>query len=413
MTAPSIACPSCGEEVPFGRRTCEACGASLTGPAPDAPDATEATAEGEQPAETEPRAEPEWPVAPEPPAPEWPVAPEPPAVAVIADDVAAFTAAEPDRRAEPPELVEPDLPAEAFVPPVLRSWTAAPPQPVGSSAVEAAAEAGASPVAGAWLPPSPAQRPAPPPASGSATTAAGPAARPWADAGPVAPTAAATGTESTPGAEMPGSLAQMLDRTERGTPRWPDGGARGSAPTSAGSTMGSAAPIPSAPPLSPSATPAARMPAAPPAAIEREAELQPGRASIFSDLPFDAPESLAGWLVVGGGGLATLSFLLPWVAVLDSYFSAWGLSSLANVLAFLLVLGTTSLSLLPNRLAGWLRHGILGLAVGGFLLGLTWTRLVGATGGQIGVVLEAAGALLLVIGGVLAIAQSHGANETR
>jgi hypothetical protein len=155
------------------------------------------------------------------------------------------------------------------------------------------------------------------------------------------------------------------------------------------------------------------MPAAPPAAIEREAELQPGRASIFSDLPFDAPESLAGWLVVGGGGLATLSFLLPWVAVLDSYFSAWGLSSLANVLAFLLVLGTTSLSLLPNRLAGWLRHGILGLAVGGFLLGLTWTRLVGATGGQIGVVLEAAGALLLVIGGVLAIAQSHGANETR
>ena len=64
-------------------------------------------------------------------------------------------------------------------------------------------------------------------------------------------------------------------------------------------------------------------------------------------------------------------------------------------------------------ISGWLRHGILGLAVGGFLLGLTWTRLVGTTGGQIGVVLEGAGALLLVIGGVLAIAQARGANETR
>jgi hypothetical protein len=224
---------------------------------------------------------------------------------------------------------------------------------------------------------------------------------------------AATGTESSPGAEMPGSLAQMISRTETGTPRWPDAGARAAAPTSAGSTVGSAAPIPSAPPLSPSATPAARMPAATPAATEREAELRPGRASIFSDLPFDAPESLAGWLVVGGGGLATLSFFLPWVAVLDSYFSAWGFNSLAHVPAFLLVLGTTTLSLFPNRLAGWLRHGILGLAVGGFLLGLTWTRLVGGSGGQIGVVLEGAGALLLVIGGILAIAQERGANETR
>ena len=30
MTAPSTVCPSCGEDVPFGRRTCEACGANVT-----------------------------------------------------------------------------------------------------------------------------------------------------------------------------------------------------------------------------------------------------------------------------------------------------------------------------------------------------------------------------------------------
>ena len=393
MTAPSIACPSCGEAVPFGRRTCEACGASLTGPAPAATDATEAAAEGEQPAE-----------------PELPAAPEPPSVAVIADDVAAFTAAEPVGRVEPPQLVEPERPAEVFVPSVLRNWTATPPQPEGAFAAERAAdEAELSPVAGAWLQPSPAQRPATPAASGSATAATGSAARPWTDAAPDAPTTAATGSESRPGAEMPVTLAQMLGRAETGTPRWPDSGARGTVLAS----PGSAAPTLPAPPLSPSALSAVRMPAAPPASTEREAEIRPGRASIFSDLPFDAPDSLAGWLVVGGGGLATLSFFLPWVAVLDSYFSAWGFNSLAHVPAFLLVLGTTSLSLFPNRLAGWLRHGILGLAVGGFLLGMTWTRLVGGSGGQIGVVLEGAGALLLVIGGVLAIAQARGANETR
>src|SRR6266508_4091875 len=84
MTAPSIVCPECGEDVPFGRRTCEACGANVTGLA------THAEAAGE---------------APEAPAVEWPrpAASEPP----------------------PPEPVE----GAPFVPPVLREWNPGSPLP--------------------------------------------------------------------------------------------------------------------------------------------------------------------------------------------------------------------------------------------------------------------------------------------
>ena len=408
MTAPSTVCPECGEDVPFGRRTCEACGADVTGVTHVMETAIEdVPAEAVADEEAAPAGVDGWdtPAA----AVEWP-GDRPTAEAEVTSPAAAAPATSAPAARHEPELIgmereaaEPQTaePASApFVPPVLREWNPGSPHPeTGFAAELAAAEAEPTGLAGAWLPPS-ATPSALPETPSMEYRAAAP--QPAASAAPVdiPPQAAAA---EPPGA-MPATLAAMLNRTSTGTPRWPgeDGGATGRENESA-----AAAPM----------TAPSRMPdlgrSVPPAAMtpSQQRSLEPGRAPLFADLPFDAPNTLPGWLVAGGGAIATVSFLLPWVAVLDSYFTSWGLGSIANLPAFLVVFGTTALAILPSRLADWLRHGILGLAVGSFILGLTWNRLVGATGGQIGVILEGTGALLLLIGGILAIVRDRGTTD--
>jgi hypothetical protein len=391
MTAPSTVCPACGEDVPFGRRTCEACGANVTviaaptdatgDEAPDGADVVDAAGDATTDDEV-------WDAAPSAanapttmPAPPVPGKPEP----------------------GKPAPVEPE--PKPFVPPVLREWNPGSVDPETDYAARlAAAQADPAGLAGAWLPPSsPTARASTPDAT------AEPASFDWPAAEPESHAATQPGTTSTASNTIPASLSEMLQRTSTGTPRWP--GATGSGvsdlesqTTSIRDTDDAMVPPSRMPDLGPATRPSSAMPPEP-------RRIEPGRSPLFADLPFDAPNSLPGWLVAGGGGLATISFLLPWVAVIDSYFSAWGLGSISNLPAFLLVFGTTALAILPSRLADWLRHGILGLTVGSFILGITWNRLVGATGGQLGVILEATGALLLLIGGILAIVRDRGAAD--
>jgi hypothetical protein len=399
MTAESIACPACGEPVPFGRRTCEACGAYVTG---DAVAARAMATETEGPPTTSDAGGPAVPAVTEPELAASVGVAEPESEAVseaTAAEPAGPEMGEPLRpeATEPAEGVAPGAPVEAFVPPVLREWTAGSPVPETAFAVEVAAAEGGEGVpgvAGAWLPPSSVHRVVPS-TSGPVSAAAGSGARPWArpsepaptipDATPAASGGAATVTPSraaaatTPEAtvpQMPASLATMLGSSGTSGPRWP-----GDAPA------GQAASRP-APPIP-----------------------KPGDASLLADLPFDAPDSLPGWLVAAGGGLAAVAFFLPWVAVIGSYFDAWGFGPIAHLPIFLLVIVATALSIVSNRVAAWLRHGVLGLVVGGLLLGLVWNRLFGAAGGQIGVFLEVVAAILLIAGGVLAVAPPRGGPE--
>jgi hypothetical protein len=395
MTSPSTVCPSCGEDVPFGRRTCEACGANVALVAHDeAHDAGVVT----DPAGWDIRKEVVFEPIPEPePATVEPEAavfePEAalfePEAATFEPEAADLAPAEPGPAAEPPAREAADTP---FMPPVLREWNPGSNVPETGFATElAAAEAEPPGLAGAWLPP----------ASGARQPAA-PAMPRWpgnpgTQSMQVAGSGMAAAAEPVSAAgSMPSSLTEMLDRSPAATPRWPSNVERAAALDAAATSMASPTPAAMAPTTGAPSRP-----------------LEPGRAPLFADLPFDAPNTLPGWFVAAGGGIATIAFLLPWVAVLDSYFSAWGLGSIANLPAFLVVFGVTALAILPSRLADWLRHGILGLTVGAFILGLTWSRLVGASGGQIGVVLEGAGALLLLIGGILAIVRDRGASDGR
>ncbi|MEO7664344.1 MAG: hypothetical protein ABIV26_04405 [Candidatus Limnocylindrales bacterium] len=140
----------------------------------------------------------------------------------------------------------------------------------------------------------------------------------------------------------------------------------------------------------------------------------PGRASILADLPFDAPDELEGWLVVLGGATAILGYLLPWrssvASGLEGYFQSWGLGIGTNMPILVLVIVATALSVVPNRVADWFRHGVLGMVAGGVLFGLVWLYIAGG-GGELGAILAAVGAVLLIGGGVIAVSPGRGGNR--
>ncbi|MBI2763942.1 MAG: hypothetical protein HYX54_09380 [Chloroflexi bacterium] len=135
--------------------------------------------------------------------------------------------------------------------------------------------------------------------------------------------------------------------------------------------------------------------------------VRPGNAPLLADLPFDAPNSAAGWLVALGSGVGSLSFLLPWAPRVVSYTSSWGLANPANLPILGLLIATAVLAILPSRVASWVRFGVLGMIGGSLFLGLLWPYIVGDFGAEFGSIIGAAAAIVLVVGGVLSVAQER------
>ncbi|MEO8469416.1 MAG: hypothetical protein ABI573_07075 [Chloroflexota bacterium] len=135
---------------------------------------------------------------------------------------------------------------------------------------------------------------------------------------------------------------------------------------------------------------------------------RPGEAPLFADLPFDAPNSVSGWLVMVGSTVAAVSFLLPWAPGIVDYTSSWGLSSLSNlpILAVLVVI--VILAILPNGVSPWIRSAVLPLIGGSVFLGLLWPYVIGDFGAVFGSIVGAAGAVVLIVGGILAVAPRSG-----
>jgi hypothetical protein len=138
----------------------------------------------------------------------------------------------------------------------------------------------------------------------------------------------------------------------------------------------------------------------------------PTGATVRAALPsLDAGRvgELAGWLVAAGSAMAALGFVLPWsVAVIGArgyggYLDGWGLASPTHVLALAAVLLTLGLGVVKTTVPAWLRTGVLGLALGGLLIGLTWPYAIGPLGADIGAMLVTLGGLALAVGGGLAL----------
>jgi hypothetical protein len=138
-------------------------------------------------------------------------------------------------------------------------------------------------------------------------------------------------------------------------------------------------------------------------------------AGRFADLPFDTPKSLPGWLIAAGAAAAIAGFLLPWSRMIPGqggfgYLDTWGLASSSRILVLLFTVMALALAILPNRVPGWLRSGVAGLVLGGLLLGIVWPYLLDGAS-AIGTLAEAAAALLLIIGGLLAVRPERHAED--
>jgi hypothetical protein len=135
----------------------------------------------------------------------------------------------------------------------------------------------------------------------------------------------------------------------------------------------------------------------------------PGKAGIFSDLPFRTPRDLPSWAVAVGGLFGVVAFVLPWSAngvigggVDQGYTGQWGLANLADLVPMLVSLALVFVTLIPNPIATSIRGVALPILIGGWFLGILWTYATGPFGLGWGTDLLGVAAIVLVLGGALA-----------
>ncbi len=136
---------------------------------------------------------------------------------------------------------------------------------------------------------------------------------------------------------------------------------------------------------------------------------QPTRGPVL-ELPFALAPGVGPRLVAVGAALNIVAFVMPWIsdrgvvvggAPGSGYFATWGLAAVGNILPFLLAWASLVVAIFPTRLPRYATLGLLPVFLGGFLAGVAWTNLVAVPGIGIGLWALAAGALLLLAGGLL------------
>jgi hypothetical protein len=140
----------------------------------------------------------------------------------------------------------------------------------------------------------------------------------------------------------------------------------------------------------------------------RDASSTPGKAGVFSDLPFRAPQGAAGWAVAIGALFGAVAFVLPWAAVgvigtqFDPTFTGrWGLANPANLVPMFVAVALLLITLIPSRIPTSIRGVVLPIVIGGWFLGIAWTYATGPFGSGWGVDAIAIGGIVLVIGGAM------------
>ena len=140
----------------------------------------------------------------------------------------------------------------------------------------------------------------------------------------------------------------------------------------------------------------------------------PGKAGVFSDLPFRTPKDLPGWLVAVGSLVGAIAFVLPFSGgyvigggVDPSYFGLWGLANPAN-LVLMLAVDRRCCSSPSSRAASRCRSGPWSCRSSwvGWFLGVVWGYATGPFGLGLGADAIAIGAIVLIIGGALAAARA-------
>jgi hypothetical protein len=368
MTATSVVCPDCGSPVAPGRLSCQACGtllASVVGSA-RRPSWAGASSDAADIDEDRPLASARSSDLPEP---------DPVSEAAAPTAVAAEPA--PATKRSPRRLSRPKVPAAPSKARFVKGSPPDPVPPVDTEALFGPVPNVAPPILHDW-----ADEPA---ATNGAVPAATSGAVPPATNGAASPRAAGAVATPTPvaGAYLAPSATYVAPPIATrspvapppATPAWPAApGSSVPAPASGGngaSTMTAAA-----------ATPAASEQA--------------------------TARRVADWLIIGGSVLAIVSFLLPWATdgVIGSFgtgFTAdWGLANPGHLLLIAAVVAILLLHAFENPVPDWFRSGALPLLVGGVLAGLAFAYYARPAGGGAGVAVLLAGAVVLIVGGMLA-----------
>ena len=146
---------------------------------------------------------------------------------------------------------------------------------------------------------------------------------------------------------------------------------------------------------------------------DRAADAMPPRPSHASHV-----RGASTWLAVAGAALALAGFLLPWASSVIGargvgYFDRWGLAGPGHWLIAIALLVVLTLGILANPVPNWIRSGVAGMILGSLSIGLTWPYLFALPGAQAGALIIAAGAVLLLLAGIAAIATDRHAGTDR
>ncbi len=91
------------------------------------------------------------------------------------------------------------------------------------------------------------------------------------------------------------------------------------------------------------------------------------------------------------------------------YFDRWGLSGPGHLFVAFAMLAILATTLIKNPIPVWIRTGLIGLGAGAYLLGLVWPYVFALPGTGPGAVIAAIGAVALTVAGLLAlITDRHG-----
>ena len=426
MTATSVVCPECESPVAPGRLSCQSCGtllASVVGSTnryspppvdPTLPDVDEdrplastrrAAGEPEALTDTVPAAA-VAPIEAGPPVP--PTQPAKRAPRRLPRPRSSTSAKAPDAAPALDDQTSIFGPVPSVAPPILHSWAGSTGPSNGASAVAPTGPAAqAEPIApieaAAPIPPPAVTAPAPrqprprrdqpvvaTPAATNGATADG-----MASVAVAAPAASIAGSYLAPSATYASPIVDRPPATRSTTASTPTA-RTAPVPTSSGAAAAWSSPAPFvAPSGSQNGAYVARGPSAMTTPVTAAAG--PTTARRMSD-----------WLVIGGATLAIFSFVLPWATdgVLGSkgigYTAEWGLANAGHLFLVVVAAAILLLHVFGNGVPGWIRSGVLPIAVGGLLSGLAFAYYARPFGGGTGVAVLLAGAVLLLAGGVVA-----------
>jgi hypothetical protein len=125
------------------------------------------------------------------------------------------------------------------------------------------------------------------------------------------------------------------------------------------------------------------------------------------DGPLGLPANAPGRTIALGAALAGFGFILPWAEIvigsgsIGSFLDQWGLAAPGHALVFLLLIGVGTLAVAHERLPIHVHAGLPSIVLGSVLLGLVFPYVMGPFREAVGVYVVVAGAVVMIVGGLL------------